>query len=100
MEDSKKVAENDLGNVPSTGNGDINKLSRNCPYHEETDPIVAEIQGKILDTQKKLEFFLKEHPVLIPAFMQLDKIRDAFRVPSYLQILEDGTVVDVRGVSN
>lgn len=96
MANSKKLSEPDQIDANFTRD-----TATQEPFVElETDPLVAEIKGKVLDTKEKIEAFFKDHPEIIFVFVHLECVRVAFKVPPYLQILEDGTVIDERGRLN
>ncbi len=96
MANSKKLSEPDQIDTNSTRD-----TATQEPFVElETDPRIAEIRSKILDTKENLEAFLEQYPNTTLLLMHLEKVRVAFKVPPYLQIFEDGTVVDTRGSQN
>ena len=88
----QKELETDQDNITE-------KPHRGFSDNVEDDPLIAEIQSKILDTREKLEEFLAMYPATAITF-SLKKVCVAFKVPPYFTILEDGTVIDERGTLN
>jgi hypothetical protein len=95
VEDKQNPAENNQAHKTSTDESETETQGFNLS--DELLKLDRFMDGLVLATKEKLEEFLAIMPMAIPTSMNYEKVRFRFKIPMYLKVLEDGTVIDERG---